>query len=36
MAKDAIRLYIDALIADGMPVPEESKHPQAIVIDVAA
>ena len=29
-------LYIDALIADGMPVPEEFKHPQAIVIDVAA
>lgn len=36
MAKDAIRLYIEALIADGMPVPEEPKHPQAIVIDVAA
>ncbi len=36
MAKDAIRLYIDALIADGAPVPEEHEHPQAIVIDVAA
>jgi predicted RNase H-like HicB family nuclease len=36
MAKDAIRLYIDALILDGMPVPEEHEHPQAIVIDVAA
>ena len=35
MAKDAIRLYIDTLIADGVPVPEEHKHPQAIVIDVA-
>jgi len=36
MAKDAIRLHIDALIADGEPVPEEHEHPQAIVIDVAA
>lgn len=36
MAKDAIRLYIDTLTADGMPVPEEHEHPQAIVIDVAA
>jgi predicted RNase H-like HicB family nuclease len=36
MAKDAIRLYIEALILDGMPVPEEHEHPQAIVIDVAA
>ena len=36
MAKDAIRLYVDSLIADGEPVPEERDHPQAIVIDVAA
>jgi predicted RNase H-like HicB family nuclease len=36
MAKDAIRLHIDTLIADGTPVPEEHEHPQAIVIDVAA
>lgn len=36
MAKDAIRLYIDTLITDGVPVPEEHEHPQAIVIDVAA
>ena len=36
MAKDAIRLYIDTLIADGVSVPEEHEHPQAIVIDVAA
>jgi predicted RNase H-like HicB family nuclease len=36
MAKDAIRLSIDILIADGVPVPEEREHPQAIVIDVAA
>lgn len=36
MAKDAIRLYIDTLIVDGLPVPEEHEHPQAIVIEVAA
>ncbi|HZR39376.1 MAG TPA: type II toxin-antitoxin system HicB family antitoxin [Ktedonobacteraceae bacterium] len=36
MAKDAIRLYIDSLIADGEPVPEEREHPQAIIINVAA
>jgi antitoxin HicB len=36
MAKDAIRLHIDTLIADGMPIPEEHQHPQAIVIDIAA
>jgi predicted RNase H-like HicB family nuclease len=36
MAKDAIRLYIESLIADGEPVPEETEHPQAVVIDVAA
>jgi antitoxin HicB len=36
MAKDAIRLHIESLIADGEPVPEEHEHPQAIIIDVAA
>ncbi len=36
MAKDAIRLHIDSLLADGEPVPEEHEHPQAIMIDVAA
>jgi antitoxin HicB len=36
MAKDAIRLHIESLIADGEPVPEEREHPQAIIIDVAA
>jgi antitoxin HicB len=35
MAKDAIRLYVESLIADGEPVPEERDHPQAIVINVA-
>ncbi len=36
MAKDAIRLHIESLAADGEPIPEEREHPQAIVIDVAA
>lgn len=36
MAKDAIRLHVEALIAEGEPVPQEHKHPQAIVINVAA
>jgi antitoxin HicB len=36
MARDAIQLHIEALIADGEPVPEEREHPQAIVITVAA
>lgn len=36
MAKDAIRLHVESLIADGEPVPEERDHPQAIVINVAA
>jgi antitoxin HicB len=36
MAKDAIRLYIESLIADGEPVPEEQEHLQALVVHVAA
>lgn len=36
MAKDAIRLHVEALKADGEPVPEEHDHPQAIIISVAA
>ena len=36
MAKDAIRLHIEGLIAEGESVPEEQEHPQAIVISVAA
>ena len=36
MAKDAIRLYVESLIADGETVPEEREHPQAITINVAA
>jgi antitoxin HicB len=36
MAKDAIRLHIESLIADGEPVPEEHEPAQAIIINVAA
>ena len=36
MAKDAIKLYVEDLVACGEPVPEEAEHPQAIVIDVDA
>lgn len=36
MAKDAIRLYVESLIADGESVPEEREHPQAIIVNVAA
>lgn len=36
MAKDAIRLHIESLIAEGEPVPEEREHPQAIIVDIAA
>jgi antitoxin HicB len=36
MAKEAIQLYIESLIADGEPIPEEYEHPQAIIVNVAA
>lgn len=36
MAKEAIQLYIESLIADGEPVPEEHEYTQALVINVAA
>lgn len=36
MARDAIKLHIETLIADGEPVPEESAAAQALVITVAA
>lgn len=35
-AKEAIRIHIQGLIEDGEPVPEETEHPQVIVVDVAA
>jgi predicted RNase H-like HicB family nuclease len=36
MAKDAIRLFIETLMAEGQPVPLEHEHPQAIIINVGA
>jgi predicted RNase H-like HicB family nuclease len=36
MAKEAIQLYIESLIDDNQPIPEEREHPQAITIHVAA
>ncbi len=35
-AKEAIAGYIESLISDGEPVPEETERPQMITIDVAA
>jgi len=36
MAKDAVTLYIESLVAEGRPVPEEAAPPQALTISVAA
>ncbi len=36
MAKDAIGLYLESLIADDEAIPEERERPQAITIKVAA
>lgn len=36
MAKDAIALHIEGLIAHGEPVPEERVQPQLVTIRVAA
>jgi len=35
-AREAIAGYIESLIADGEPVPEETERPQMITINVAA
>jgi antitoxin HicB len=35
-AQEAIAGYIESLINDGEPVPEETERPQMITIDVAA
>lgn len=35
-AKDAIALWIKSAQKHGDPVPEETEHPQAIIVDVAA
>jgi predicted RNase H-like HicB family nuclease len=36
MAREAIQLYIESLVADGVPVPEESAPIHALTISVAA
>lgn len=36
MARDAISLYLESLLADGQPIPEERERPQAVTIRVAA
>jgi antitoxin HicB len=36
MGKDAIQLYVETLLAEGLPVPEEQEHLQAIVVGIAA
>lgn len=36
MAKEAIALHIEGLIAHGLAVPEEDTNAQAIIVDVAA
>lgn len=35
-AQEAIGLYLETLTERGEPIPEETEHPQAIVVDVAA
>ncbi|HLZ10002.1 MAG TPA: type II toxin-antitoxin system HicB family antitoxin [Chloroflexota bacterium] len=35
-AQEAITLYLETLTERGEPIPEETEHPQAIVVDVAA
>lgn len=34
--KEAIALHVQGLVEDGLPVPEETEHVQAIVVKVAA
>lgn len=35
-AKEAIALYIEDLVASGVPIPEEKEHPQLLQVTVAA
>lgn len=35
-AEESIKLYLDVLREKGEPIPEETQHPQAIVVEVAA
>lgn len=36
MAKEAISLHLEGLAAEGLPIPEEQEHPQALTIAVDA
>lgn len=36
MAKEAIALHIEGLIAHGLPVPDEDADSQALIVEVAA
>lgn len=36
MAREAIELHLEGLIADGLPIPRERERAQAITIRVAA
>lgn len=35
LAREAIELHIEGLMADGEPVPEERDHPQLLRVEVA-
>ena len=35
-AQEAIALYLETLKSRGEPIPEETEHPRAIVVEVAA
>jgi len=35
-AEEAIAIYIEELVAQGRPIPEEQSHPQVIQVTVAA
>ena len=36
MAREAIRWQIEAVVADGEPVPQERRRPQLLTVQVAA
>jgi antitoxin HicB len=35
-AQEAIGLYVEDLVASGVPIPEEKEHPQLLQVTVAA
>ncbi len=35
MAREAIELHIEGMLADGEEIPTETQHPQALVVKVA-